>query len=346
MVKVGICGHFNSGSTPIGGQTIKTRIITEALQDNFSNEDIIILDTELWRKSKISFILKCIIFVLRVDNVIILPAKNGVRLLMPFFVTLSKVFKKKLHYIIVGAWLPNLLIEKTSLVKWCKNIDFIYAQTNTLINKLNDNGLDSNLYLMNNFKREIPLDHTHEVEQVFESNKVCMVSRINYKKGIESAVEVINKLNRKDNNNIQLDIYGPVEEDYERIFLKLVDEHKSFVTYRGVIDYNKISDVIKCYYILLFPTKYYTEGFPGTILDAYMAGVPVLASRWESWSDIIVEGETGYTFEFDNNTEFYEVLKYMMKNKNQIIDMKSKCILESQKYSLDNAIKVLLKNIS
>jgi hypothetical protein len=33
MNKVGICGHFNMGSNAVGGQTIKTRIISESLTE-------------------------------------------------------------------------------------------------------------------------------------------------------------------------------------------------------------------------------------------------------------------------------------------------------------------------
>jgi glycosyltransferase involved in cell wall biosynthesis len=105
---------------------------------------------------------------------------------------------------------------------------------------------------------------------------------------------------------------------------------------------------------LLFPTKYYTEGFPGTVLDAYLSGVPVLASRWESWEDLIKEGITGCTFEFNNNDDFYKALIYLLKNNDLVLEMKRNCIIEADKYSIieatkysvENAIKVLVDNIS
>jgi hypothetical protein len=51
--------------------------------------------------------------------------------------------------------------------------------------------------------------------------------------------------------------------------------------------------VLKDYFALLFPTHFYTEGIPGTVIDAYAAGIPVISAKWESYSDVIDEGVTG-----------------------------------------------------
>ena len=66
--------------------------------------------------------------------------------------------------------------------------------------------------------------------------------------------------------------------------------------------------MLKNYFLLAFPTKFYTEGIPGTILDAYAAGVPVIASKWESFFDVIEEGKTGIGYEFDNQKELEKIL--------------------------------------
>ena len=43
----------------------------------------------------------------------------------------------------------------------------------------------------------------------------------------------------------------------------------------------------------IFPTRFTTEGIPGSIIDSYYAGVPVLASKWNSFDDVIEDGKTG-----------------------------------------------------
>ena len=112
------------------------------------------------------------------------------------------------------------------------------------------------------------------------------------------------------------------------------------------MDYNHAVNVLKDYYRLLFPTKYFTEGFPGTILDGYLSGVPVLASKWESWQDIIEDKRTGYVYEFDDDHDFFTKLDFLIQNPDTVLLMKKNCLKEAQKYSPDRAVKVLADNIS
>ena len=345
MKKVGICGHFNTGSEATGGQTIKTRN-KQTLDELYGQEQVLKLDTKGWRKNKVKFLFRCINIAIHTENIIILPAQNGIKVLIPLFVILSKVLNRKIHYIVVGAWLPSLLENYKWLIRPTKNISYIYAQTNTLISKLSELGINSNTHLMPNFKKIHPISIKQE-EEFEKPYKLCIVSRINYEKGIESAINVVERLNKEQNDNIvELDIYGPIQDDYKDRFNHLLNQCSKSIRYKGIIDYNCTTEIIKSYYLLLFPTQYYTEGFPGTVLDAYLSGVPVLASRWESWEDIIKEGITGCTFEFDNNEDFYKTLIYLVENKNLVMQMKENCIIEATKYSVENAIKVLVDNIS
>lgn len=347
MKKVGICGHFNIGSEAIGGQTIKTRIISETLEDFYGSDQVLKLDTQGWRKNKVKFFYRCISIAIHSENIIILPATNGVKILIPLFVFLCKIFNKKLHYIVVGAWLPKLLKKHKYLIRPTRNIDYIYAETNTLINKLSEMGISSNTYYMPNFKKVPPTIMDLTDKKYEKPYQLCIVSRINYEKGIESAINVVDRINKEQNEKqVTLDIYGPIEESYKERFNCLVSQYDNSIRYKGTLDYNHTIDVIKEYFLLLFPTKYYTEGFPGTVLDSYLSGVPVLASRWESSKDIIEEGITGCTFEFGNDKDFYKILRYLVKNKNYVIQMKKNCQAEASKYSVDNAVKVLINNIS
>lgn len=38
---------------------------------------------------------------------------------------------------------------------------------------------------------------------------------------------------------------------------------------------------------MLLPTHYYTEGLPGSVLDAYMSGIPIIVSRWKHASEFV-----------------------------------------------------------
>ncbi len=55
---------------------------------------------------------------------------------------------------------------------------------------------------------------------------------------------------------------------------------------------------------MLFPTKFKTEGIPGTIIDAYASGLTVVSSIWDNYNEIIDDGITGIGYEIDNYNDF------------------------------------------
>lgn len=54
---------------------------------------------------------------------------------------------------------------------------------------------------------------------------------------------------------------------------------------------------------MVIPTYYQGEGFPGTILDSYIFGVPVIVSKCKYNSEMIKEGKTGKLFIFNKSKE-------------------------------------------
>ena len=78
-----------------------------------------------------------------------------------------------------------------------------------------------------------------------------------------------------------LDIYGPVEDDYKEELFSLIESSQNNCKYCGIIDSSKSVEALKSYFALLFPTHWKHEGIPGTIIDAFSAGIPVIARKWQ-----------------------------------------------------------------
>ena len=49
--------------------------------------------------------------------------------------------------------------------------------------------------------------------------------------------------------------------------------------------------------LLLFPSYYSMEGYPGVILEAFQCGLPVVAARWRSVPEIVEHEENGLLVE-------------------------------------------------
>ena len=53
MKQVGICGNFGAYQDIANGQMIKTKVLTQELEEYFGKENISIVDTYLWSKNPI-----------------------------------------------------------------------------------------------------------------------------------------------------------------------------------------------------------------------------------------------------------------------------------------------------
>ena len=104
-------------------------------------------------------------------------------------------------------------------------------------------------------------------------------------------------------------------------------------------------EVLKQYFALIFPTHFYTEGIPGTIIDAYAAGIPLIFAKWESYSDVVKDGKTGLGYDFDNAKQFEEILLSVEKNPRKLFDMKENCISKAKDYMPESALQIMISKI-
>lgn len=64
------------------------------------------------------------------------------------------------------------------------------------------------------------------------------------------------------------------------------------VEFRGLVPHAEVADILRRARALLVPSLWY-EAQPRVILEAYAAGVPVIASRIGGLSDLVKDGESG-----------------------------------------------------
>jgi glycosyltransferase involved in cell wall biosynthesis len=339
---VSVIGHFAEGLNLSNGQTIKTRIVTDALKETLGEKEIGVFDTHGGKLTLLKAPFQCLSALSKARNVIILPAHNGIRVYAPLLRWLRPLFKKRrLHYVVIGGWLPEFLKKRKGLKKALLRFDGIYVETSFMKKALEEQGF-SNVYVMPNFKDLPALKEQDLVYPSLFPLRLCTFSRVNAKKGIEDAVEAVKAINEKEGYAVySLDIYGSIDAGQEEWFESLKKEFPDYIHYCGAVPYEESVAVLKDYYALLFPTHYFTEGIPGTIIDAYASGVPVIASKWQNYCDIVDEGKTGISYPFEEKDGLKRVLTDIMHEPKALLDMRQNCLLKAKDYSPDKAIKVL-----
>lgn len=343
MSRVAVIGHFGIGLNLANGQTIKSKIVTDAVEKKI-NEKAYIIDAHGGVKAIVPVALGCLKALKNCDNIILMLTENGLKVSVPLLSFFNKLFHKKLHYVVIGGWLPTFLESHSCLEKQLKHFDCIYVETNTMRKALERKGF-TNIVVMQNCKELSILSEDELVVQNNEPLRICTFSRVMKRKGIGDLVEVIKEINA-DKVRYELDIYGQVDSQEREWFESLKSEFAPEIKYGGIVSFDKSVETLKNYYALVFPTKFYTEGVPGTIIDAYAAGIPVIASRWESFDDVVDDGKTGIGYKFEDQDALKKVLTYSADNKAKINRMKVDCLSKSKQFTIDNAMKTLFDNLT
>lgn len=345
MKKVCIVGCFGMGLDLADGQTVKTKIVKRELIRSFGKENVIQIDTYggFKRIIKIPFLLFGAM--LKAENIVMLPAENGLRVIAPILVILNKIFKRKLFYDVIGGWLPTFIENRTQLCSCLKSFDAIYVETNTMSHQLKEQGFN-NVEVITNCK-DINIIKTEDLKETSSKPyQLCTFSRVMKEKGIEDAIEAVIAINQKNDSTLfELCIYGQIEKGQELWFENLRSNFPEYIRYKGVIKYDCSTDELRHYDALLFPTYYEGEGFAGTIIDAFASGVPVIASDWKYNSEIIDSGRLGVIIKTRDNNALIQAIESIAENPSAWNNMKRECLCESVKYLPSIAMVKLVEAI-
>lgn len=345
MNKLCVIGNFGSDKGSYDGQTVKTHNTYQALCNILGNQNVTFINTNGGLKKMPVLIFKTILATYQNNNIIMLPAQNGLKLFAPLLSILSSISDCKMYYVVIGGWLPDVLRFNTFLRKSLMSFCGIYVETNTMKIRLEKDGL-KNIYILSNFKYIKVLNESDLVITKKEPFKLCTFSRVMKEKGIEDALNAVKAVNEAIGGNAYtLDIYGQIDKEQIDWFEKLQTTFPDYVEYKGLVPFDKTTEVLKDYFLLLFPTKFFTEGIPGTIIDAYAAGVPVVCSKWQSFADL-VDDKVGYGYEFSSEKALEDLLrKIYFEDIDKISAMKKACILKSIEYMPDKVIEVLINDL-
>ena len=340
--RIAIIGHFGGNENILDGQTIKTKILYDEL-NNATDWDILKVDTYYKSKKPIKLLLESIITLFSTRDVIVLLSGNGMKFYFPLLSFFARAFGTRIYHDVIGGNLDTYVQKYPKFQKYLCSFKVNWVETELIKSKLEEVGV-LNCKVMPNFKR---LDIAEiESDRYEEPYRFCIFSRVMKEKGIEDAIDAIQNINSEEGKEIcKLDIYGRVDESYKERFESLMDKVSPAVRYMGMIQYDESVKAISGYYALLFPTYWNGEGFPGTIVDAFSAGLPVIATDWNCNGEIIENKVNGLIYPNEEIKDLKEAIEWLVRYESEINIMKSECIKTAKKYQPDRYIKQIIMEI-
>jgi len=343
--KIALIGALGNGTPTSSGQIIRTTILYNELKKHYGEKNIVISNTSLLSEKPPKFIFDFLKACLGCKRIVVILSQNGMKMIWPVLSLMSKIFHKKIYNNVIGGNLLNLLDKYPKLLHCMKTFEINWVQSIYIQKELALKGVNNTEWLPNS--KPISILKPDEIRS-FESlpYKFCTFSRISKPKGIELAIEAIKQINTEAGKTlVTLDIYGKPDDDYEMRFEELMQVVPEYIKYGGVIPFDRSVETLKTYYILLFPTTFDGEGFPGTVIDAYASGTPVIASSWSFNTEFIKNGETGLIYEYDKPEKLIEKIRWAIDNSEKIDAMRTTCLNEAWKYTPEKVYSIIFRRM-
>ena len=321
-------GAINQGNPPKGGEEYKNQLLVNKI--NISFNDAKIIDTFRWiKRPKVWSNLLINILIKRVDVILISAASVSTYRLLNLMQWVRPSLMRKTTYLVIGGYFPEGIRSKRFDWRSYKNLKNVVVEGDLLRKTVLANSGLSNVKVVPNFKTfpNLLLQSNEKSENNF---RFVFVGRISKGKGVSEILEAAKILN-KSNKEFEVDFYGPVEEEF--------DFDCDNNNYCGFLDlqndpeqsYTKLAS----YDCMLFPTYWKGEGFPGVIIDAFIAGLPIIATDWNMNSEIIEDGINGFIIPPKDAVSLANKMIWVMENRDILKEIGTQNQERANDYHID-----------
>lgn len=140
---------------------------------------------------------------------------------------------------------------------------------------------------------------------------VCYIGSITKERGIYEIVDAIEKT-----NGVRLLLAGKFayEEDYERVKNMNGWTKVDYLGYLSQDDVKKVIERARCGLVLLHPTSTYIDSLPVKMFEYMNGGIPVIASNFPLWKQIIEQNECGICVNPFDTEEIKKAIEKLVYN--------------------------------
>ena len=234
----------------------------------------------------------------------------------------------------------NKLVESNSVEKRFLDIARIHIVEADGMKRELENSINlSNIRVLYNFRELKPLPRINK----YDDGKIHFMffSRITPLKGVADIILAATTLVANGyGDKFCIDFFGDIEPEYKDEFEKSILENHNLqfcktIQLREWNNYN----ILAHYHYMLFPTYWPGEGFPGAIIDSYIAGVPIIASDWMYVPEFIEDGQTGRIIPTHDVNALVAVMMEAIDGKMDCMAMSGNCQRKASEFESKNILK-------
>lgn len=239
----------------------------------------------------------------------------------------------------------NKLVQNNKIDKKFLNIARIHiVEAKGMKKELLDALNITNIKVLYNFRELSTLPRINK----YDDGKIHFVffSRITPLKGVVDIMSAVSTLNSTGyEGKYCVDFYGDIIPEYKEEFDQCIRSNINLrfcdtIQLREWANY----DILARYHYMLFPTFWPGEGFPGAIIDSYIAGVPVIASDWAYVPEFIENRRTGVIIPTHDVKALISVMKEAIDGTLDCLGMSANCQIKAKEFETNYVLSPQVLN--
>lgn len=188
----------------------------------------------------------------------------------------------------------------------CRNFDGVVGATPFITNKFSK--INTNVVNINNYPKIEELQSIDKPQRIL--GKVCYIGGISVERGIKEVVQALTKTR----NNVSLALAGKfhsvqLEKDIKQ---DVGWEKTSFIGFVGRKEIQELLSTTQIGLVTLHPTISYLDSLPVKLFEYMCAGVPVIASDFPLWREIVLKHNCGLCVDPQNPEEISKAIDYLI----------------------------------
>lgn len=331
--KIILVGFIHKGHVPSGGETMKNQLFITRLME--LGLDVIPVDFYGWRKHPWTFmVLFWHIFTKSNATFIFSTSLSNSYPLMKLLYKLG--IKRHFIHWVIGGSVHNKIAKGMFDVKVLNTMAWTVVQIPSMVDSLTQSGLHHVVYVPNSK----PITYLPKISRNNKKIHFVFLSAVKPEKGCDYILESVKALNNEDLMDcFEVHFYGKVHSDYHNSFHSQIQGLEN-VKYNGVLNlresggYEKLAN----YDVMLFPTYWEGEGFAGVFIDAFIAGLPIIASDWGHNQQFLEDGKDAIIIKTHDVSSLTNAMRKCIDHQFDLDEMSKYSRSQVGKYDVNNVL--------
>lgn len=326
------------GSFPpaYGGVTIKNQNLYEALTGKV---DVRKIDMNRIKRGDVREILRfCRAMLTGKQYIIGLAGQKNRRRFTKFLYTFKRKAMAHSVMLVMGGVVEDMIQAGPGFLAKLNTYRRVYLEFPGMAQKLTDAGVTNADLYPNGRPRPRSLEPIRAAEGPL---RCVFFSQIEPEKGVDRILRAAQAL-----PNVRFDFYGRIVPAYGDQFRAEISGREN-VRYHGVFtgDSGAVYRELNRYDVLLLPTRCKTEGLPGILVEAKIAGIPAVISNINYNREIVRDGVDGFILAEDTAACLETALRTLDEQRDLLLRMKLASRESAETYYIDVCARELIARV-